>query len=185
MTARLDSLHEIESACWAQMEQACRERDHAWRTMALATRDGDRADARTVVLREASRSAGTLLFYADDRSPKLDQLRRHPKGTLLLWSPALGWQLRLRVHLKPVPDGLDVTSRWARLQLTPAAQDYLSPLAPGQALQADVPSTTGRAARDYFAVVSAQLEALDWLELHAEGHRRAVFDARGARWVQP
>jgi hypothetical protein len=29
------------------------------------------------------------------------------------------------------------------------------------------------------------VEAVDWLELHAEGHRRALFDAQGARWVAP
>jgi pyridoxamine 5'-phosphate oxidase len=36
-----------------------------------------------------------------------------------------------------------------------------------------------------FAVISATVTAIDWLELSAEGHRRAVFDAAGARWVQP
>jgi hypothetical protein len=26
---------------------------------------------------------------------------------------------------------------------------------------------------------------MDWLELHAAGHRRAIFDAEGPRWVVP
>ena len=43
----------------------------------------------------------------------------------------------------------------------------------------------GTLKREYFAVVSAQVLSIDWLELHREGHRRAVFDAQGARWVQP
>jgi len=34
-------------------------------------------------------------------------------------------------------------------------------------------------------VPTAQVLAIDWLELHAQGHRRAVFDESGARWVQP
>jgi hypothetical protein len=29
------------------------------------------------------------------------------------------------------------------------------------------------------------VQSLDWLELHPDGHRRAVFDAAGGRWVQP
>jgi pyridoxamine 5'-phosphate oxidase len=39
--------------------------------------------------------------------------------------------------------------------------------------------------REYFAVINAQVLAIDWLELHLDGHRRAVFDEHGARWVQP
>jgi hypothetical protein len=27
--------------------------------------------------------------------------------------------------------------------------------------------------------------AVDWLELHADGHRRAAFDDQGARWLVP
>jgi hypothetical protein len=34
-------------------------------------------------------------------------------------------------------------------------------------------------------VVTAQVTAVDWLELHAEGHRRARFDQQGARWLAP
>jgi pyridoxamine 5'-phosphate oxidase len=182
MNARIESLHLIESACWREIERAARVREHPWRAMVLATVDGDRAEARIVVLREARITQRELLFYTDDRSPKLAQLQQSPKGSLLMWSAAMGWQLRLRVHLEPLSDGLEVSSRWARLKLSPAAQDYLSPLAPGTPLGR--PSNE-RGARDYFAVISARVEALDWLELHADGHRRAVFDEHGARWVQP
>jgi pyridoxamine 5'-phosphate oxidase len=188
VNARIESLHLIESACWREIERAAREREHAWRTMALATvrhaaTDGAAsADARIVILREASSSERELIFFTDDRSPKLAQLRRHPQGTLVLWSARLGWQLRLRVRLAAEEDGLQVSSRWARLKLTPSAQDYLSPEAPGTPL---LQPSTERAARDYFAVIRAQVQAMDWLELHADGHRRAIFDAQGARWVQP
>jgi pyridoxamine 5'-phosphate oxidase len=34
-------------------------------------------------------------------------------------------------------------------------------------------------------VVDAQVQAIDWLELHPEGPRRAIFGAGSARWVQP
>ena len=35
------------------------------------------------------------------------------------------------------------------------------------------------------ARLEAQVQAIDWLELHAEGHRRALFDAAGRRWLAP
>jgi hypothetical protein len=99
------------------------------------------------------------------------------------WAPALGWQLRLRCEAEIAVDGLEVTSRWATIKHRPAAQDYLSPLAPGSVLAAhrglvDHP-------REHFGVVTLRVSAMDWLEVHAQGHRRAAFDAQGRRWLVP
>jgi hypothetical protein len=183
MNTRIESLHMVETACWRELERATHEREHEWRVMTLATVAGDRAEARSVILRDVRADPRTLLFYSDARSPKLEQIRAHPKGTLLGWSSLLSWQIRLRVHLEPEDDGLNVSSRWARLKLSPAAKDYLSPLAPGEPLTR--PGAGTATARDYFTIVSARVEAIDWVELHADGHRRACFDAEGPRWVQP
>ncbi len=176
--------------CWRELARATADKQHGWRLGALATRDGDGVDARTVVLREVHAEAREILLYTDARSGKARQLAQWPQGTLLLWSPALSWQLRLRVDLALQVDGLAVASRWARLKLTPAAQDYLSPLPPGTpmdgppggAASAPVPD---RAERAHFAVLSARVRSIDWLELAAGAHRRARFDAQGARWLAP
>jgi pyridoxamine 5'-phosphate oxidase len=93
------------------------------------------------------------------------------------------WQLRLRVRLEVDDRRLQASSRWARLKLTPAAQDYLSPLPPGSPLASRYEPQ--RASREHFAVVTAQVLSLDWLELHADGHRRARFGPDGAQWLQP
>jgi hypothetical protein len=146
--------------------------------------DGAAADARSVVLRECDRDARALRFFTDARSAKVRQLEAAPQGTLVLWSERLSWQLRLRVAMEVQTDGLAVASRWARLRQSPAAQDYLSPMAPGTPLD---DSVLPRAApeRNHFALVTASIVWLDWLELHAEGHRRALFDASGGRWLAP
>ena len=128
--ARLEQLAEIECAVWAELGSAVREKGHPWRVGVLATLDGERADARSVVLRDIEASASTLLIYTDERSAKARQVERHPLGTLVLWSDPLGWQLRLRVHLSLQTSGLEVSSRWAQLKMSPAAHDYLSPLPP-------------------------------------------------------
>ena len=65
--------------------------------------------------------------------------------------------------------------------MTRAAQDYLAPLPPGTALG----TAPQRESRAHFALVTAQVHTIDWLWLDPAGHRRAVFDDRGARWVQP
>jgi pyridoxamine 5'-phosphate oxidase len=186
---RLQALPEIEAALWRELSRAVRDRHHAWRLATLATvaaaPDGVQPEARTVVLRDCDRDARRLLTYTDARSAKAQQAERRPQGVLVLWSPALGWQLRLNVALVLHTGGLQVSSRWAQLKLTPSAQDYLSPLSPGTPLDDTAPAKPDRDSRGHFAVLECQVQSTDWLELHRDGHRRARFDADGARWLVP
>lgn len=179
--ARLDSLPAIQAALWRELADAARDQQHPWRTAVLATTDGEMADARTVVLRGTDSVAQKLTLFSDARAPKVAQLNAHPLGTLVMWSPALGWQLRLRVHLQAVTDGLAVSSNWARLRLSSAAHDYLSAQAPGSVLASALGT---RAERAHFALITADVLCVDWLELHAEGHRRARFEGGNANWLQ-
>lgn len=179
---RLDSLAAIEARVWHEMGQAVRQPKHDWRVAVLATVDGDGADARCVVLRDFEAATRTLLIYTDPRSPKATQVAANERGVLVLWSERLGWQLRLKVALSLETSGLRVSSRWAQLKLTPAAHDYLSPLPPGTPLQAPLPP---RQSREHFAMLTAQVESVDWLELHADGHRRARLGGADASWIAP
>ena len=183
MTSRIDSLTLIEAGLWQELQRAAQQRDHEWRTMVLATVHDGEAQARSLVLREADAATHELIFFTDARSAKVVQIGAQPVGTLLCWSSRIGWQLRMRVQMQVHTSGLHVSSRWARLKLTPAAQDYLSPLPPGSPVAARY--APERAARDHFAVITAQVLSLDWLELHADGHRRAHFGPAGAQWLQP
>ena len=184
----LASLAEIHTALWQELTRAPRDKHHDWRTPVLATVDGEGADARTVVLREVDATAQTLLFFSDARAGKVAQVQAQPQGMLVMWSARLSWQLRLHVMLRAQTEGLAVASRWARLSLSPAAQDYLAPLAPGSVLSETAAASRLPNApldRGYFAVISAQVVAIDWLELRSTGHRRARFDADGASWLVP
>jgi pyridoxamine 5'-phosphate oxidase len=182
---RLATLREIEAALWQELTRAVHDKHHEWRTVVLSTVanvDGElTADARNVVLREVNASAKQLVIYTDARASKAQQLREHPIGTVVMWSRRLGWQLRCRVKLSLEDSGLAVTSRWETLKLSPAAQDYLSPVAPGMPLDA---AAQALSERHHFAVITAQVTSLDWLELHREGHRRAVFGELRAAWLQ-
>ena len=181
--ARLDSLQAIENALWRELQAAPHDPQHPWRTPVLATTDGRSGDARTVVLRQADRAQALLLVYSDARSAKVAQARTHPEATLVMWSPALSWQLRLRVQLEVSTDGLELSSRWAQLKLHPGAQDYLSALAPGTPLDS---ALAARGERAHFAMIEARVHSIDWLELHAEGHRRARFGGETTpTWLQP
>lgn len=186
MTTRLTSLPEIEAAVWRELGDAAHDKQHPWRTPVLATTDGNIGDARTMVVREVNADEKRITVYTDQRSTKVAQLAAHPVGTLVMWSPSLNWQLRCRVELTLETSGLAVSSRWARIKLSPGAQDYLSPLAPGSELPENpLPTGQDRGALPYFAVMEARVLSIDWLELLADGQRRALFEGDEARWLQP
>jgi hypothetical protein len=181
---RLAALDKIAAAVWQELERATQDRQHEWRTSVLATVAGGEPDARTVVLREVDRDRQRVVVYSNARAGKIAQLALQPHAVMVLWSRRLSWQLRLRLLVEVETDGLAVTTRWARVKMSPSAGDYLSANTPGSPLQAPgvLPPAAERAA---FAVLQAEVLSMDWLELHREGHRRAAFDTDGARWLQP
>jgi len=201
--APLPSLQDIAARIEQELALAVRDKSHGWRLAVLASVEDGLPDARTVVLREYDSTRRCLLIYSDARSAKVRQVRQQERGMLVLWSAALGWQLRLQVSLQVQTSGLALSSRWARLKLSPAAQDYLSPLPPGTPLELELDAEPGvvsgvvstdlppaapepdRESRQHFAMLEASLLSTDWLELHARGHRRARFDSKGARWLTP
>jgi len=194
VTTRLQELDEIEASVWSELERCvatrprsesgedAHEPQHEWRVAVLATVDDGQADARSLVLREVDAGERRLIFYTDARSPKVRQIEKSPQGTLIFYSRQLGWQLRMQVRLNVETTGLAVSSRWARLQTSAGARDYLSVAAPGRPLDAPL-SDLG--VRGHFAMIEAMAETVDWLELNSKGHRRAVLGGHGSHWVQP
>lgn len=187
MPTRLQTLDEIEAGVWQELSRAGAERGHPWRSCVLATAapqsdDPTGADARLVVLRSADAQTRQLEIYTDSRARKVTQLRAHPVATIVMWSPDTGWQLRCRVRCEVEVAGLAVSSRWAKVKLSPQAQDYLSPLAPGEPLDGRAPAGSQR---ESFALIVATITRIDWMELNRDGHRRAVFEGGTGRWVQP
>lgn len=175
-----ESLRILHTACWQELARAADARDHEWHTMVLATSDGAEPDARTVVLRGVDRARGELLFYSDARSRKVAQMARQPRACLVAWSPRLQWQLRLRVDLRPDLGGREASSHWARLHGITGRSDFL---ADPTAACPQLPLEPSRAPLDHFAVITAQVRRMEWLELHASGHRAAVLSDDVLQWV--
>lgn len=169
---------------WAELAQACADRQHGWRTPVLATlgRD-DLPQARTVVLRGADPVAGTLAVFTDARSPKVAELVREPLASLVFWSAARQWQLRVQVQVVVHRRGELVEQAWEQVKSTASARDYLSANAPGAAWS---PDDAGEQRPDHqLAVLLAQVQTLDWLQLSRDGHRRAHFAGGTGSWRVP
>ena len=206
----LETAQAIKARIWQELERASRDRHHEWRTPVLASIGlAQQPSARTVVLREVNRQEKCFEIYSDRRSPKIAELKQHPGALLHFWSKRLHWQLRVAVKVHVLESGPDVESRWDRLKLTAAARDYLSPYPPGSLMEKPSEPSGAKTAEPSvakitepsgakgikriqdqeiahnFCVIRAGFIDMDWLELHAEGHRRARFSVDEWRWLLP
>jgi pyridoxamine 5'-phosphate oxidase len=190
----LETAQAIKARIWQELERASRDRHHEWRTPVLASIGlAQQPSARTVVLREVNRQEKCFEIYSDRRSPKIAELKQHPGALLHFWSKRLHWQLRVAVKVHVLESGPDVESRWDRLKLTAAARDYLSPYPPGSLMEKPSEPSGAKGIKRIqdqeiahnFCVIRAGFIEMDWLELHAEGHRRARFSVDEWQWLLP
>lgn len=177
---------EIRQRIWTELQRATQDRHHEWRTPVLATVGADGLpQARSVVLRHADAKLSRLHIYTDSRSPKVAELIAKPAATLVFWSKRLSWQLRLRAQMSVQTSGPEVQAVWARVSQSAAAGDYLSANAPGDALPTEQASGSEPTSTHHLAVLTAQVQEIDWLELARSGHRRAVWGANTWEWRVP
>lgn len=192
MKTPFDTPEAIRHQIWKELGRASLDRHHAWRTPVVASVGADGAvNARTVVLRSVDAATGRLQIYTDARSAKVAELALTPHAMLVFWSPRLGWQLRVRVAVTVCTTGPEVTAVWERVRQSPSAGDYLAAKAPGTPLAGDAmdapaaPSAEVSERTPHLAVLDAQVQEIDWLELNREGHRRARITADDWTWLTP
>lgn len=184
---------EIRQRIWTELQRATQDRHHEWRTPILATVDADNLpQARAVVLRHADAKLQQLQIYTDSRSPKVAELLVRPNSVLVFWSKRLSWQLRVQTVTSVQRSGPEVAAVWARVSQSAAAGDYLSARAPGVALPGGNSASAATAAEGdlqqqphHLAIITAQVQEMDWLELARSGHRRAVCSADRWEWRVP
>jgi pyridoxamine 5'-phosphate oxidase len=183
MTADLHSwatdLPELHMKIWTRLVRGVRDRRAPTRhpTLATVTPDG-RPQARTVVLRAADKTMGTLVIHTDLHATKVADLHATPFAALHVWDAAARLQIRLEATAI-ILTGPDVAALWAAVPDV-SRQSYGSHPAPGQPL-AQALDYTKQPDPASFAVLRLTVQTIDALHLGAD-HRRARFD-RDAGWV--
>ena len=150
------------------------------------------SQARTIILRHVDRDRRRFRFHTDIRSAKVREIGMRPEAALLFHHPLERIQLRAPVTLGVLPEGPEVCRAWEATP-PPVRRAYMSPEPPGtpspeptggfpDAFADRLPTDRESAAgRPNFAVLEAALYRLEWLYLHADGHRRAAFTWPGGR----
>lgn len=175
---------------WTLLARAAGDPRHPARVAQFATRGADGAPRlRSVILRGADADARTVRLHTDRRSVKVSEIAADARAALLVWDPRSRVQLRLAGRAEVITAGPAWQAAW---DATPEAarRDYAAPLPPGTPVA--TPPAPGGPATDpsaQFALVILAIEALDWLRLGREGHRRARFtlssEPAQATWLVP
>jgi pyridoxine/pyridoxamine 5'-phosphate oxidase len=164
---------------WQRLSRGVADRRAAARHPVFATvSPSGQPEARTVVLRGASRTDGTVEVHTDGGSDKVTSLRAHPVAQIHVWDPKPKLQIRLSTHVT-ILQGAEVADRWRDVPEGSRIAYGASPK-PGTPIpEADLYEKL--ATRDWFTVLICRIESMELMQL-VEPHRRAVFKASDG-WV--
>ena len=187
-------LDDLLALTWQALAAGASELQHPFRTPACATASELEPALRLVVLRGVDVTARQLACHTDLRSAKCRELRRNERAQWLFHDPAARVQVRAggatQIH---TGDAL-ARDAWQRTPLA-SRTNYCTRWAPGARLAGPddaLPAAwrvhgptveEAEAGWANFAVLVTTVEHFEWLQLRAEGHRRAGFTWTGEQYV--
>lgn len=180
----------IWAFCWQQLEKAPHQKKNPWRTPIIANVAGNQANQRTIVLRRASQKERYLRFYTDLRSAKISQNDEKLSFSWLFYNAAKQIQLQVKTNGKVVAAeesdeiwrSLPVYARSAYASIPPPGTITTQP---NDGLPTDFLTQTlaqTDAARANFVAVDNSVTAVEFLQLHRAGHRRARWSWEEDEW---
>ncbi len=180
-------LTEIHTQLCLELQNAVVATRHPWHLPGLATIAAHGPEVRTVVLRAVADDAATLTIHTDARTPKIAQLRRDNRVSLLFHDANRQTQIVMRGEASLHSDDDIANEQWA--QSAPSSQlAYMAPLAPGvvvegpwtnrpQEFQGRLPAPAQlQSGRPNFMAIVCHIRQIDWLWLQPDGNLRARFD---------
>ncbi|MEM7546645.1 MAG: pyridoxamine 5'-phosphate oxidase family protein [Pseudomonadota bacterium] len=188
----MDDPNLLLQRAWDALREGVEPGKSAFSMISVATigRDGH-PKLRTVVIRRFDEAAGTIGFNTDVRAPKAAEIYANKAIAVLGYDSAAGIQVRMEGEATLHHAGPAHADAWV------ASADrsricYRHNYAPGTALEDPAlgdPTTAMVAPPDRelgmenFSAVSVRLTKVDYLDLKAGGHRRAVFERDDAGWI--
>lgn len=186
MSEWFETLEGLRERVWQRLGRGVADRRAPARHPTLATVGTDGApEARTVVLRGAVQSAGTVTIYTDAASAKVAELARDPRAALHVWEPKDRLQIRLALTVS-VRTGAALDPLWEALS-PGARRAYGGQPAPGLPIDDPVSGYAETRERARFAVMEGRVERIEALHL-GDWHRRAAFardDGFAGGWIAP
>lgn len=160
---------------WQRLTRGVADRRAAARHPVFATvSPKGHPEARTVVLRGASRSDGTVEVHTDGGSDKITSLRANPHAQLVVWDEKPKLQIRLSTTVT-IHQGADVADKWRSVP-DGSRMAYGATPKPGTPIPT-ADAYQKLASHDWFAVMVCRIDSIELMQL-TDPHRRAVFSAQ-------
>lgn len=191
----------IEKDCWVRILNGSLQYKNPLHNPVVANVNEHGVNMRTVVLRKVDIEKKQLCFHTDIRSGKCQELKRNNKVSWLFYRPSAMLQIRMSGNVTLHQDDLFADEAWANTRIS-GRKIYLGDEGPstlsalpvsGLSPKFDKEDPTpeeSEAGRKNFAIISTQIQWMEWLWLNSNGHRRATFQytADGkvtANWLLP
>ena len=189
-----ENLQKIDSTSWSLLLDGVSSSRRPFHFGVFNSIDDDFPSARTVIIRSVYPELKQISFNTDIRSPKFQQLSKHPRVSWLFYDESLRIQLRCKAIASLHINDQIAQDAWQQARLN-CKITYTAPAAPGTPLDApflldlnqlDIPDEQLTEAQKNFSVVQTKVLSMDWCFLHHKGNRRAYFDYQKneSRWIQ-
>jgi len=186
-TAKPPFFNDLDASCihaWRLLTRAVPDRRSGFHMPVITTIGLDGAPCgRTVVLRHVDEASRIIRFHTDIRASKIAELTREPRIGAVFYDFKSKLQLRANgVASIHAPGSALALECWERSQEM-SRLCYAQAQAPRAALSDPFEGDArGSGGVEYFSVVVIEVQKLEWLYLHHEGHRRAIFEWRDGAW---
>ncbi|MEO1796104.1 MAG: pyridoxamine 5'-phosphate oxidase family protein [Pseudomonadota bacterium] len=178
-----ETLPGVLNRAWDLLIRGANDPKHPARTPTFATMSDDGPQARTLILREVDRAAGTATLFTDSATAKVRELSSEPRAALHIWDKGSQLQLRLSVRVEMSKGEPEI---WARMP-EGAREVYGVEPAPGTPI--DGPEAFDRTPNaEKFLRLTLHISRLELVALGLPIHRRAEFlrsDNWAGRWLAP
>lgn len=192
------SIDDLEKDCWKRLVNGAVKSRDPFHTPCVATLNNGEVSMRTVVLRKALPLIKTLRFHTDTRSNKWKELEMNDAISALFYDASSRIQLRVKGKAVLNFNNELTLEAWEKTTLS-SRRCYLTQVSPssfstiptsGLSLDIEQENFTleeSEIGKQYFGIVSIQVESIEWLWLNHAGHRRAFFDYVNDRynWMIP
>ena len=156
------------------------DKKHPFRYSNLSTL-AEYPETRMVVTRKVDQNLNVII-YTDSRTPKVQQLLKNNKASLLFYHPKKRMQIRMKGKAVLIQEGhTEYEQHLLPILQAPSLRDYTTILPPGSPLKTE---SVVMGTVLYFTVIILESLYLDILLLKREGHRRCEYHLKGQEWIE-
>lgn len=153
---------------------------HPFRYFTLATIKNGKPKQRTVVLRKTLDDL-SLVFYTDNRTDKIKELKNNAEFSALFYHPKKLLQVRIEGKAALITDKEQIESYWHTVQQA-SRKDYTTQIAPGTPIK-NPDEVEYNSKENYFCPVKLVPSSIEYLRLKRPNHLRVLFSKSDGDWL--